>query len=284
MHPLRRHQRTGNAHLRRIVADSTARQFAVGQWRQTHTAVAADAGRHALRDLEAHAGLDQQRQIVMRVCVNEAARFDLLAPAPDGTADFYDATAVHRHVGDAARCAAVRFNPPASSWSGHCMTHIVLRAARVEDFGTLVELNAQEVQQTSPMDLERLRELAQLSSYHTVAEVDGRVAAFLLAMREGAPYLNDNYAWFAARFAQFLYVDRIVVAAELAGLKIGSRLYEDLFDYARSYGIQAITCEYNIQPPNPASQRFHDKFGFKEVGRQWVAQGTKQVSLHVVEV
>ena len=54
-------------------------------------------------------------------------------------------------------------------------------------------------------------------------------------------------------------------------MKIGSRLYEDLFDYARSQGIKAITCEYNIQPPNPASQRFHDKFGFKELGQQWVA-------------
>ena len=164
------------------------------------------------------------------------------------------------------------------------MTHIVLRAALVEDFGTLVELNEREVQQTSPMDLERLRELAQLSSYHTVAEVDGRVAAFLLALREGAPYLNDNYAWFAARFPRFVYVDRIVVGAEFAGLKIGSRLYQDLFDYARSQGIKAITCEYNIEPPNPGSQKFHDKFGFKELGRQWVGHGTKLVSLQVAEV
>ena len=103
-------------------------------------------------------------------------------------------------------------------------------------------------------------------------------------LREGAPYLNDNYAWFAARYPQFIYVDRIVVGAEFAGLKIGSRLYEDLFGYARSQGIKAITCEYNIQPPNPASQRFHDKFGFKELGRQWVAHGTKLVSLQAAEV
>ena len=69
-----------------------------------------------------------------------------------------------------------------------------------------------------------------------------------------------------------------------AGLKIGSRLYEDLFDCARSQGIKTITCEYNIQPPNPASQRFHDKFGFKELGQQWVALGTKRVSLQAAEV
>jgi predicted GNAT superfamily acetyltransferase len=29
--------------------------------------------------------------------------------------------------------------------------------------------------------------------------------------------------------------------------------------------------------------RFHDKFGFQELGRQWVAGGTKLVSLQAAE-
>ena len=160
---------------------------------------------------------------------------------------------------------------------------MVIRNACAEDFDAIVGLNEREVQQTSAMDVHRLHELAQMSSYLKVAETDGRVAAFLLAMREGAPYQNDNYRWFAARFPQFVYVDRIVVGADFAGLKIGSRLYEDLFAYGRSQGIKAITCEYNIEPPNPASKRFHDKFGFKELGRQWVAGGTKLVTLQAAE-
>jgi predicted GNAT superfamily acetyltransferase len=163
------------------------------------------------------------------------------------------------------------------------MPKLDLRNASAEDFGSIVELNEREAQQTSPMDLGRLRDLAQMSSYLKVAVGDGRIAAFLLAMREGAPYQNDNYAWFAARFPKFIYVDRIVVHPDFAGLRIGSALYEDLFGYARSQGIRAITCEYNIQPPNPASQRFHDKFGFRELGRQWVAHGTKLVSLQAAE-
>jgi len=152
-----------------------------------------------------------------------------------------------------------------------------------DDFGSLIELNQTEVQQTSPLDLERLHQLDRLSSYHKVAVADGRVAAFLLAMREGAPYRNDNDGWFAARFPQFVYVDRIVVGPGFAGFGIGSRLYEDLFRYARSQGVKAITCEYNVEPPNPASQRFHAKFGFQELGRQWVGQGTKLVSLQAAE-
>ena len=164
------------------------------------------------------------------------------------------------------------------------MEQITLRTAAPEDFNAIVALNDVEVKQTSPMDVERLRELAAMASYHKVAVSDGRIAAFLLAMREGAPYQNDNYGWFASRFTQFLYVDRIVVSAEFTGYKIGSRLYEDLFDYARSQGINAVTCEYNLQPPNLASQRFHDKFGFKELGTQWVADNTKLVSLQVAEI
>ncbi len=164
------------------------------------------------------------------------------------------------------------------------MKEISLRTAVPDDYSAIVALNDVEVEQTSPMDAERLRDLGGMASYHKVAVVDGRIAAFLLAMREGAPYQNDNYGWFAARFPRFLYVDRIVVSMELAGYKIGSRLYEDLFDYARSRGISVVTCEYNVQPPNPASQRFHDKFGFKEIGSQWVANNTKLVSLQVAEI
>jgi len=163
------------------------------------------------------------------------------------------------------------------------MTTITLRDATPDDFNAIVALNDAEVKQTSPMDAERLRELAVMAAYHKVAVVDGRIAAFLLAMREGAPYQNDNFGWFAARFPKFLYVDRIVVSMEFAGYKIGSQLYEDLFDYARSQGIAAVTCEYNLQPPNPASQRFHDKFGFKEIGSQWVANGSKLVSLQAAD-
>jgi predicted GNAT superfamily acetyltransferase len=164
------------------------------------------------------------------------------------------------------------------------MKQIVIRDAIKEDFSRILVLNEAEVQQTSAMDVVRLNTLADMASYHKVALVDGVVAAFLLAFREDAPYENANYEWFAARFPRFVYVDRIVVSSNYSGLKIGSLLYQDLFEYARAQGVQTVTCEYNIQPPNPASQAFHDKFGFKELGNQWVANGTKQVSLQAAEI
>ncbi|NQT60525.1 MAG: GNAT family N-acetyltransferase [Bacteroidetes bacterium] len=164
------------------------------------------------------------------------------------------------------------------------MTETVIRNAHIDDYKRIIALNASEVQYTSPMDMNRLHILHQLASYHRVVEFDGRVAAFLLAMRENCLYQNENYDWFSSQFPKFLYIDRIVVAAEYSGLKIGTALYQDVFNYAQSKSIPIITCEYNIIPPNKPSHIFHNKFGFKEVGTQWLAHGTKKVSLQAADV
>ena len=162
------------------------------------------------------------------------------------------------------------------------MTHI--RAVVDADFEAIVALNDGEVRQTSPMDVNRLRFLVALSSYCKVVTVENRAVAFLIALREGAPYENDNYRWFSERLSTFIYVDRIVVDAGFSGRGLGSQLYGDLFEFARSQRVAAVTCEYNIEPPNPASQIFHDKFGFRELGTHWVAHGTKRVSLQAAAI
>ena len=163
------------------------------------------------------------------------------------------------------------------------MTKIQIRNTTPQDYPRILELNDAEVQQTSAMDLTKLSALVDMSCYYKVAVVDGRIAAFLLAMPENVAYQSENYVWFSAHFAQFIYIDRIVVDAEFAGHKIGSLLYQDLFSFARSQGIKTVTCEYNIEPPNLASKSFHDKFGFKEIATQWVANGSKKVSLQAAE-
>jgi len=157
------------------------------------------------------------------------------------------------------------------------------RTMDAADFTSVLALNDAEVRQTSPLDMEQLCSLVRMSSLAVVATVHDQVAAFLIALREGAPYESDNYRWFNARFPAFLYVDRIVVDPRFARHRIGSRLYDDLFAFARTQGVGKVTCEYNITPPNPASQAFHARYGFTEVGSQWVAGGTKQVSLQAAD-
>ncbi len=144
-------------------------------------------------------------------------------------------------------------------------------------------MNLAEVQQTSAVDLARLAELNAISCYHTVASLGGIVSAFLLAMCNGSAYKNANFAWFSKKYPRFIYVDRIVVSSASRGQRLGSLLYEDMFRHARSKAIPLVTCEYNIVPANEPSRLFHDKFGFKEQGTHWVANGTKRVSLQVAQ-
>jgi predicted GNAT superfamily acetyltransferase len=164
------------------------------------------------------------------------------------------------------------------------MRKMSIRDAEDDDFLAIVELNEHEVQHTSPMDLERLRYLDSISAYHKVATVDDSVAAFLLAMKDGCGYVNENYEWFAERYPRFLYVDRIVVSSKFQGRRQGFMLYQDLFQQARAHQIQVVTSEYNIAPPNEPSRIFHGKFGFREIGTQWIADGAKQVSMQAVDI
>ena len=163
------------------------------------------------------------------------------------------------------------------------MQSVVIRPAVPTDFETICAMNLDEVQHTSAMDITRLAELNAISCYHRVACLGGMVSAFLLAMCSGSPYKNDNFEWFAKKYARFIYVDRVVVSSASRGLRLGSLLYEDIFSYARSNAIPLVTCEYNLVPPNEPSRLFHDKFDFREQGTQWVANGTKRVSLQVAE-
>jgi predicted GNAT superfamily acetyltransferase len=161
---------------------------------------------------------------------------------------------------------------------------IKIREAVENDFNHIVDLNEIEQQQTSQMSLERFRQLEQMSDYCKVATVDGEVAGFLLAFRQGAAYESENFTWFSSRLPDFFYVDRIVVSANFSGQGLGSKLYTDLFTFAATQDIKTIVCEYNIVPPNLPSRHFHEKFGFKEIGTQWVANNSKQVSMQSVEI
>lgn len=155
----------------------------------------------------------------------------------------------------------------------------VIRPATPSDFGAILRLNAEWEHFTSPLDAEALARLHDQAAYHRVVERDSQVVAFLLALREGADYDSPNYRWFDDRQGAFLYVDRLVVAHDRHSQGYGAALYDDMFAYARASGIDRIVCEIDVDPPNEASRRFHDKYGFAEVGAQWVAGGTKRVSL-----
>ena len=62
----------------------------------------------------------------------------------------------------------------------------------------------------SPLSHERLSLLHAAAPYQRVLESAGVIQAFLLVLREGTAYDSPNYLWFSERYAQLLYVDRVV--------------------------------------------------------------------------
>jgi len=159
-----------------------------------------------------------------------------------------------------------------------------IRNAQATDFDAILALNEASVSFLSPLSPQRLTELHALAALHRVAEHEGVVVGFLLAFREVADYDSPNYRWFKERYPRFLYVDRVVVAGTARGHGVGTLLYRDMFEFAAASAVGLVTCEFDIDPPNPASERFHASFGFREAGRQRVADCTKQVSLQVAPV
>lgn len=158
------------------------------------------------------------------------------------------------------------------------------RPASPADFSSVLALNEESVRFLSPLSAERLLLLHQQAAIHQVIETGEGVIAFLLALREGAQYDSVNYQWFAGRYARFLYIDRVVVSRSVQARGAGTALYRHAFAAAAAAEVPFVTCEFDIQPPNPQSERFHARFGFREVGRQSIANGTKLVSLQAALV
>jgi len=155
----------------------------------------------------------------------------------------------------------------------------VIRPAAQQDLETILRLNTQWEHVTSPLDTDSLAHLHARAAYHRVLELDSGVVAFLLALGPGVSYASPNYRWFDARPGDFLYIDRIVVAEGHQRSGFGDALYDDVLGFARQGRIPRLTCEVDMEPLNAASDRFHTRRGFVEVGTQWVADGTKRVSL-----
>lgn len=164
------------------------------------------------------------------------------------------------------------------------MSELETRPACEDDFAAILALNQAAIDVTGPMDMSHLTRLHNWSDCHQVVTDKGQVKAFLLVLAAGTPYQSPNYQWFNKHYPAFLYVDRIVVDPAYTGMKIGSQLYQELFTAAKNRGIKYISCEYNIQPMNMTSHKFHKKHGFNEVSTQWLDNNRKQVSLQVAKV
>jgi predicted GNAT superfamily acetyltransferase len=161
---------------------------------------------------------------------------------------------------------------------------VYIRDSLEGDLEAILKLNEAFVHFLSPLTLAGLAALGAKADYFRVAEFDGHVAAFLVGFLPGSDYESLNYQWFNDNFADFVYVDRIVVSPRAQGQSIGVKLYDDLAGFASDRNLKQLVCEYNIKPNNEGSAKFHARYGFKEVGQQDLDGGNKRVSLQAYAI
>ncbi len=152
-----------------------------------------------------------------------------------------------------------------------------IRDWQVSDLAALHTINQGAVPGVGSLTREALDRLVRdVSAATLVAVVAGKPVGFVLCMLEGLDYASPNYKWISARYDRFAYVDRVAVAEDQRGNRVGEALYSAVFE--RFAGEREILlAEVNLAPPNPGSLRFHKRQDFQECGERWEIEGEKGV-------
>ena len=164
------------------------------------------------------------------------------------------------------------------------MNKIIIRKVSRDDLEPLLELNQSNLPHVGSITLSDMEHLHHQAIYFRVAEFNGQTAGFLIAFDPEADYTSPNFMWFKKRYAVFICIDRIAVAADARRKGIACSVYRDLEHFAAERKIPLMACEYNLRPKNDISRKFHQKYGFNEVGTQETENGKKTVSLQIKQV
>lgn len=157
--------------------------------------------------------------------------------------------------------------------------HWRIRDAVIADHPALLALNNGAVPHVNPLDEAQFAWLASQAKYFRVLEDAGGIAGFVLCVPSGVDYWSENYKWFSQRYAEFLYLDRVIVAERARRGGVGRALYEDLHEtHAADY--LRVTLEVNLRPPNPASVAFHERMGYRAIGVREYDGGKKAVQMY----
>lgn len=159
-------------------------------------------------------------------------------------------------------------------------TTVFIRKFEKKDIPFILRVNDENVDVLSPLAQENLQQFVAWAELFLIAEIHDAPVAFLIALREGiSDYHSENYSWFRKNYAQFLYIDRIVIDAPHRGLGIGRKLYQTVFAHANFTGVPFVTAEIDTIPYNEPSLIFHANMGFQEVGVQRIRNNSIEVSL-----
>ncbi len=158
--------------------------------------------------------------------------------------------------------------------------HWVVRDATVADHPVVLALNNGATPHVNALEPEQFAWLANRARYFRVLEDAGGIAGFVLCVPSGLDYWSENYRWFTRRYADFLYLDRVVVAERSRRLGVGRALYEDMHRAASQADWLRVTLEVNLRPANPVSVAFHEKLGYRPIGVREYEDGKRIVQMY----
>jgi uncharacterized protein len=151
---------------------------------------------------------------------------------------------------------------------------IRVRAARPEDFDSILAINAQGRPGVVALDEAELKRLLCMDGKLIVADQGGRLLGYVIVFDWQSAYDGEEFrALRQALRAPFLYVDQLAVSIDSRRLGIARRLYESLTKGSVGLPVRPICCEVNLEPPNPVSMEFHRQMGFAVLQRLPVADG-----------
>ena len=126
-------------------------------------------------------------------------------------------------------------------------------------------INEQGLPGTGRVSEQEISDLLQFSSL-SVGVFDGNeLLGFVICLPPRTRYGSLNYQWFNDHYNAFVYVDRIAVSTLQRNQGVGTKLYDAVVAYSKE-GKIPIAAEVNLNPPNPGSIRFHERFNFEQVG------------------
>ncbi|MGH8191158.1 MAG: GNAT family N-acetyltransferase [Rhodanobacteraceae bacterium] len=156
--------------------------------------------------------------------------------------------------------------------------HLTLRDIRRSDLAAIMGLNNTAGASILPMDAVQVDHFYRHADYFRVAEVDGHLAGFLVALHGCSEHVSSNFQWFRKHCEQFVYIDRVVVGDLHRGHGLGRLFYSDVQSYAEVRSPN-LACEVFLEPRDDVSVLFHGVFGFHEAGQQVMPESDRRVSL-----
>lgn len=157
-------------------------------------------------------------------------------------------------------------------------------AIRPCDVERLYELNQANTNAVSSKSFEDFQQLVEHSFWNCCT--DG-ATGFALAFDQTTDFPAYKghvvFDWFKQRYPDFVYLDRICVASNERGHRIGTGLHAELAAFMRAHDRRVLCLAIYTDPPNPRSYAFHTALGFKVVGKERIYNGTKEVQYLVRE-